>query len=175
MQNNGFHNYLRLARRNRLRKAFINKVELLIVIAFLVIMSLMISIVVGSSRDYRTTGESVAKVMLTEQSWSTGETAAATETRVVVGKCSQIEVDVAENTTNGITFTVAIATADGGSLYSQAAIADNGSTIYRAYSKGASDSDFEAFLAAESVTITITPSGDPGATGATVNVGVYLE
>ncbi len=149
--------------------------ELLILIASLMAIVVLVNIVVGSSRDYRTTGETVGKVMLTEQSWSTGETAAATETRVIVGKCSQIEVDVAENTTNGITFTVAVATADGGSLYSQAAIADNGSTIYRSYSKGASDSDFEAFLMAESVTITTTPSGDPGATGATVNVGVYLE
>lgn len=122
--------------------------------------------------------QTVGKRIITEMSWANGATGAAliqTEDMPINGKCSQIEVDVAENTTNNITYTVAVTTVDGGTLYSQAAIADNGSTIYRAYSKGASDSDFEAFLMAEIVTVTVTASGDPGTTGATVNVGFYIE
>jgi len=57
-------------------------------------------------------------------------------------------------------------------LFSKAAIADNGATIFKATSDAA---DFDAFLTAEIVTFTLTPSGAPGTTGATVNVGVYLE
>jgi len=125
-----------------------------------------------ASRDFRTRGESVGKISLTEQSWASAESGALTGTITLVGRCEQVEVDVAENTTNGITFTVALTTADGAALFSQAAIADNGSTLFKATSDA---TDFDAFLAAEIVTFTITPSGAPGATGATVNVGVYLE
>lgn len=129
-----------------------------------------------TASDNRENKQSVGKLTITEVSWASGESTAQTEDITVSGKCTQVEVDVAENTTNGITFTVAVTTEDGGTLYSQASIADDGSTIYRAYSLGGTtDSDFEAFLMAEEVTVTVTPSGDPGTTGATVNVGFYLE
>ena len=119
--------------------------------------------------------QTVGKRMITEMEWADGETAAQTESMTINGKCSQIEVDVAEDTSDSITFTVAVTTADGGSLWSQASIADNGSTIYKAYSMGLTDSDFEAFIMAEEVTVTVTPSADPGTKGATVNVGFYIE
>ncbi len=122
--------------------------------------------------------QTVGKRMITEMTFASGvsgETLIQTEDMEINGKCTQIEVDIAENTTNGITFTVAVTTVDGGTLYSQATIPDDGSTIYFAYNKGASDSDFEAFLMADIVTVTVTASGDPGSTGATVNVGFYLE
>ena len=119
--------------------------------------------------------QTCGKRCITEVSWASGESTASTETISMYGKCTQIEFDCAENTTNSITFTVAVTTADSGSLFSQASLADNGSTILRAHSTGATDSDFEAFLMAEPVTVTVTPSGDPGTTGATVNVGFYLE
>ena len=116
--------------------------------------------------------QTAGKRMISEVSWDSGESTATTEDIILRGKCSQVEVDVAENTTNSITFTVAVATEDGGSLFSVASIADYGSTILKATSDA---SDFDAFLAAEKVTVTVTPSGDPGTTGATVNVGFYLE
>jgi hypothetical protein len=122
--------------------------------------------------------QTCGKRMITEMTFAsgvTGPTLIQTEDMPINGKCTQIEVDIAENTTNNITYTVAVTTVDGGSLYSQASIPDNGATIYRAYSKGATDSDFEAFLMAEVVTVTVTASGDPGTTGATVNVGFYIE
>lgn len=120
-------------------------------------------------------GNSVGKMKIVEQTFANGDTVAVTDTLVINGRCSQIEFDCAEDTTSSITFTLAVTTADGGTLFTKAAIADNGSTILRAYSMGATDSDFEAFLAAETVTVTITPSGDPGTSGATINVGFYLE
>jgi hypothetical protein len=116
--------------------------------------------------------------MITEMAWLNGASGGAleqTEDVIINGKCTQVEVDIAENTTNNITYTVAVTTVDGGILYSQATIPDNGATIYRAYSMGGTDSDFEAFLMAEVVTVTVTASGDPGTTGATVNVGLYIE
>jgi len=129
-----------------------------------------------TASDYRENKQPVGKIMISEVSWASSESTASTEDITISGKCTQIEVDVAEDTTSSITFTVAVTTEDGGTLYSQAAIADNGSTIYRAYSLGGTtDSDFEAFLMAEEVTVTVTPSGTPGTTGATVNVGFYLE
>jgi hypothetical protein len=128
-----------------------------------------------TASDYRENKQPVGKIMIGEMTWASGASAADTEDITICGKCTQIEVDVAENTTNNITFTVAVTTEDGGSLYSQATIPDNGATIYRAYNTGAANSDFEAFLMAEEVTVTVTPSGDPGATGATVNVGFYVE
>jgi hypothetical protein len=114
----------------------------------------------------------VGKMKTIPLAWASGESAALTDTLVMNGLCRQVEVDVAENTSNNVTFTVAVTTPDGGSLFSVAAIADNGSTILKATSDA---TDFDAFLAAETVTVTVTPSGDPGATGATVNVGFYLE
>ena len=122
--------------------------------------------------------QTCGKKVITEMTWASGASGASliqTEDIPMNGKCTQVEVDVAENTTNNITFTVAVTTADGGSLYSQASIGDNGSTVYRAYNTGGTDSDFEAFLMAETVTVTVTASGDPGTTGATVNVGLYVE
>lgn len=122
--------------------------------------------------------QTVGKRMITEMTWADGAAGPGliqTEYMQINGKCTQIEVDVAENTTGSISFTVAVTTVDGGTLYSKASIPDDGSTIYQAYSLGGTDSDFKAFLMAEVVTVTVTASGDPGTTGATVNVGFYIE
>ena len=116
--------------------------------------------------------QTCGKVCTNGLTFSKGETDAETETIVLNGKCSQVEVEVSADTSNNITFTVAVTTSDGGTLFSKAAIADNGSTILKATSDA---TDFDAFLAAEKVTVTITPSGDSGDTGATVYVGFYLE
>jgi len=119
--------------------------------------------------------QTCGKKIITEMSWASGVSGAAliqTEDVIMNGKCSQVEVDVGEDTTANITFTVAVTTEDGGVLFSVASIGDNGSTILKATSDA---TDFDAFLAAEVVTVTVTASGDPGTTGATVNVGFYLE
>ena len=120
--------------------------------------------------------QTCGKRMITEMTWASGSEAEQTEDVIINGKCTQIEFDCAEDTTSGISFTLEVLTVDEGVLYTQAGIVDNGSTVYRAYSLGGTtDSDFEAFLMAETVTVTVLPSGTPGSTGATVNVGFYIE
>lgn len=142
----------------------------------MIIMPFLVAAILFMGMTGKSYIQTCGKRMITELTWASGSSAAQTDDMIINGKCSQIEVDVAENTTNDITFTVAVTTVDGGSLYSQASIPDNGSTIYQAYSLGGTtDSDFNAFLMAETVTVTVTPSGDPGTTGATVNVGIYVE
>lgn len=120
--------------------------------------------------------QTCGKRMITEMSWTAADSNAQTENIPINGKCTQIEFDCEEDTTGKNTFTLTVATVDGGTLYSQAAIPDNGATIYRAYSLGGTtDSDFEAFLMAETVTVTVEPNDVLGSSGATVNVGFYVE
>ncbi len=92
----------------------------------------------------------------------------------VRGKVEQIAVKINDNTGNA-TATLSITNANGGVLFSQIGIPENETTIYRAQSMGATDSDFEAFLADEICTFTITPSGNPGASGMTVDVALYIN
>ena len=107
-----------------------------------------------------------------QQSWASGASGAKEVTIPDVrGRIEQIEVKVSNNTGN-VTATVAIASANAGSLYSQAAIPENAATVYRATSDA---TDFDAFYAAGDLTVTITPSGDPGASGLTVDVNLYGE
>jgi hypothetical protein len=119
--------------------------------------------------------QTCGKRMITEMAWAAAESTALTEDVIINGKCTQIEFDCEQDTTGKNTFTLTVASVDGGTLYTQALIPDNGSTIYRAYSKGATDSDFEAFLMAETVTVTVDINDVPGSGGATVNVGFYIE
>jgi hypothetical protein len=122
--------------------------------------------------DRRPVKYTVHRLAIAQQTWASGVTAAINiTTHNLNGRCEQIEVLV-NNATNAITFTVAIASEDSGTLYSQAGIAENATTVYKATSDA---TDFDAFLVDGSVTITLTPSGDPGASGVTVDLALYLE
>ncbi len=116
----------------------------------------------------------IARYEVAQQTWISGNTDVLTPTLANLnGEIVQVEVDVAENTTNNITFTLAITTPDSGQVFSIAAIADNGATVFTALSDS---TDFDAFVGAnDTFTFTLTPSGDPGATGATVDVNVWLR
>jgi len=116
-------------------------------------------------------GQTVKTVVLTG-SWTALETAAATDTVKVNGRCTQIEFKVAENTTNNITFTLAAASPLSGTLYTLAAIADNGTTVLKLQS---ATTNIGQWIANGDVLFTITPSGAPGATGATVTANLQFE
>jgi len=114
----------------------------------------------------------VEMVTIAQQSWASGETAAkSVTTGKLNGICEQIEVKLNDNT-SGATATVAIASANSGQLYSQAGIAENATTVYKATSDA---SDFDAFLVDGALTVTITPSKDPSTSGMTVDVYLYLR
>ncbi|HCX88617.1 MAG TPA: hypothetical protein DG761_11385 [Gammaproteobacteria bacterium] len=123
-------------------------------------------------QDMRFNAKPVGALSLVQATWASGATAALTRTvQNVSGVCRQIEFKVAENTTNNITFTLTITSESGAQLFTAAAIADNGTTIFKATSDA---TDFDAFLMAGTITFLITPSGDPGATGATVDVDILM-
>lgn len=123
----------------------------------------------GSMRDEL--GHTVKTVELSA-SWASGETAADTESFNVNGRCTQIEFRCAENTTNNITFTLSATSELSGTLYTLASIADNGTTVLKLQP---ATTDIGQWSANGPVTFTITPSGDPGATGATVSVHLQFE
>lgn len=118
----------------------------------------------------------VARYELAQQSWASGASAAATAYLYNInGIVEQIEVTINDNTGNR-TATVAIASEDAGSLYSQAAIPENATTVYTALSnKGTPDASFNPFLVCGDLTFTVTPSGDPSTTGMTVDVAIYVR
>jgi len=112
----------------------------------------------------------VACYHFTQQTWASGASGAKTATLNLNGICEQIEVKV-NNNTGDRTATVALATANGGTLFNVSGIAENATTVLKATSDA---TDFDAFLCDGAITATITPSGDPGESGMTVDVYVYL-
>jgi hypothetical protein len=113
----------------------------------------------------------VRRIALDQQSWLDTIHAALAPTMEVHGLCEQIEVKINDNT-NARTATLTITSKNGGTLFTQAGIAHNAATVYKATSDS---TDFDAFLADELCTFTILPSEDPGATGMTVDVVLYLR
>ena len=107
-------------------------------------------------------------------------TAAITATVSVNGTIKAMEFDISE-TEDNITYTVALATAAGAVVFSEAALADLTPHWRVAESnKGTPDADFNAIpISDETLTATITPSNKPdaGAVGtkiATVTVKLYV-
>lgn len=129
----------------------------------------------AASHDYRQDQLPVARLDFAQATWASGITAAVEKTLNVNGCCEQIAVKVNDNTGNR-TATVTIKDENNATLYSKSAIAENATTTYFARSyKATQDADFNPFLAVGTLTATITPSGDPGASGMTVDVYLYLK
>ena len=116
----------------------------------------------------------VRKIVLPQQSWADGITAATTPTLPIHGRVEQIVVEINDNTGN-VTLTLNVKNSDGAQLYNKAGIPENALTVYSANSeKGTQDADFNAFLADEICTLTCTPSGDPGDSGMTADIAFYV-
>jgi hypothetical protein len=116
----------------------------------------------------------VHKMVIPQQSWADGVTTARVPTLAIHGRCEQIVVEVNDNTGNA-TLTLTITNADGATIYTKAGIPENAKTVYQANPIGSTDVDFISFLADEICTFTMTPSGDPGASGMTADVAVYMR
>jgi hypothetical protein len=113
----------------------------------------------------------IRRFALDQQVIASGSTDAVTATMEIHGKCEQVEVKV-NNTTSAATPTVAITSKNGGTLFSKAAITINKTNIYKSFNDAA---DFDAFLADELCTFTVTPSADPGVSGMNVDIAIYLR
>jgi hypothetical protein len=139
------------------------------------ILMLLAILAAGASLDYRTEKQSVARLDFAQGTWASGVTAAVAKTMQVNGCCEQIAVAVNNNTGNR-TATVTITDENGATLFTQAGIAEAATTTYFARSyKAVQDANFNPFLAVGTLTATLTPSGDPGASGMTVDVYLYLK
>jgi hypothetical protein len=118
----------------------------------------------------------VADAAFAQGVWADTETGALQKTLSNInGEIGAIDI-VISDATNAITFTVAITNANGATIYSEAGLAENASHFKVAYSnKGTQDADFNPALVNGDLTATLTPSGDPGASGVTVDVTVYYK
>lgn len=126
------------------------------------------------SADYRQDKKPVARLDFEQATWANGVSSAVAKTMEVNGIVEQIAVKINDNTGNR-TGTVVITDANGATLFSKASIAENATTTYFARSyKSTQDADFNPCIAVGTLTATITPSGDPGASGMTVDVFLYL-
>lgn len=112
--------------------------------------------------DRRIEKHPVWREKLAQFTWASGVGTAGTANFPVCG-IMRAFVAVVSNTTNNITITVAITDEDSYELYSLAAIADNGTTVTTL------TAHTEIFIPEGSI-ITVTPSGDPGLSGATVDL-----
>ena len=128
----------------------------------------------GANFDRRERGDTrwpIARYEFAQQSWASGETGALTAT---VGNANMLieRMDVLiSNATNAITFTVTIADENSVQVLTFAGLAENTNHIKLATK---ATPDFDAVPVSDNtLTVTITPSGDPGASGATVDVILY--
>jgi len=92
------------------------------------------------------------------------------------GVIEQIEIEISEWTDGGQTATVTVASDQNASLFSEASLADATTHLKQALSnKGTQDADFNPALANGDLTLTGVLSADPGASGGTIDVTIYIR
>ena len=124
-----------------------------------------------AERRQHSPSKPVSTYQITQATWAADASAAVAKTLANInGRVKQVEI-VANETTNNITYTVAITSANSGTLFSKAAIADNGTTVTKLTDAA---TDVGAFWANGDLTVTCTPSGAPG-NAATLDVILYME
>lgn len=119
-----------------------------------------------ATRDYRFEKKPVVSHRITQMSWGAAATDAQTEALTVNAVLTEMSVKISA-ATNAITFTVSLVDEYGGTRYTQSGIAVNGTTVLpTAFGAGM------AVNCAGDLTLTVTPSGAPGAGGVTVDIDV---
>jgi len=92
------------------------------------------------------------------------------------GVIEQIEAVISAATDGTLTATVALASAQDATLFSEASLADATTHLKQALSKGGTtDADFEPALANDTITLTGTINKDPGADGVTIDVTIFYR
>lgn len=121
----------------------------------------------------------VARYEFAEETFPAIGSAALTEELANInGTIEAIEI-VISDTTDGISWTVAITTATAATVFSEASLADNQTHYKVALSnKSTQDADFNPIPVNSTLTATVTPSASPDAAGnntATVQVIIYVR
>ena len=109
----------------------------------------------------------VFRIKLAQFTWASGVSAAVAKPVLVNGKVKLV-IGTANDSTNAITYTTSIAEEDGHVLYTKADWAEAASEIVTL------TADTLVYLPAGCI-VTITPSGDPGATGGTFDLVLIGE
>ena len=107
----------------------------------------------------------VARIKLAQFAWASGATAAVTKELPFNGVVKAHVAVITDNTGNR-TATIAVVDGDSYSLYSVAAIPENATTTT------VLTRDTEIYVPS-GCSVSVTPSGDPGAGGMTVDVTLY--
>jgi hypothetical protein len=117
-----------------------------------------------ATEDYRNSinTKPVWRELMPQFTWASGVSAAVEKDIVTNGRMRWI-IGTANDSTNAITYTTTIADSDGTVLYTKTDWAE------AATEKVVLTGDTEIFIPSNA-TMTITPSGDPGATGGTFDV-----
>ena len=118
---------------------------------------------------------SSAFAQLTYPNGASGATLIDTATLNINGAIEQIEIEISTFTDGAKTMTIALASAQDAALFSEAALADATTHLKQAIPIGGTDADFQTALADGTITLTGTISGDPGASGGTVDVTIFYR
>ena len=110
----------------------------------------------------RASRKAIWKGVVPQMSWASGASAEKTDSFNAAGVVRNMCVKVS-NATNAITFTLQLRDANGTKLFDQAGIEKNAVTAFVG---------IEIYFLG-TLTVGVTPSGDPGASGVTVDVTMY--
>ena len=117
--------------------------------------------------------ERLARMALDTITIPNGGMTEVTDTAYVNGIIRQITVTINDNTGNA-TATVQVRDADDAILWTEAAIAENATTVFQYNTRSSTDLPM-AICCAGTMTIGCTPSGDPGASTMTCDVALWVE
>ena len=129
------------------------------------------------NEDNRFPVANTAFAQLTYPNGATGGTLTDTASLSnITGTIEQIEIEISTFTNGSVTATVTVASEQNATLYTEATLADAATHLKQALSnKATQDADFNPALVVGDLTLTGVISGDPGASGGTIDVTIYYR
>ena len=119
---------------------------------------------------------SIAFAQLTYDNGASGAGLVDTATVKINGVIEQIEIEISAASDGSLTATVALASAQDASLFSEASLADATTHFKTALSKGGTtDADFNPALIDGVLTLTGTIDKDPSTNGVTIDVTIFYR
>lgn len=138
----------------------------------LILIMVGVILTLGASFDQRWLARTpVFRIEVAQIVIPNGGTTEVTGAQNMNGIVRQIAVAINDNTGNA-TATVQIRDSDGAVLWSVAAIPENANTVYQYYTLSGTDLPL-AILCTDTMTIGVTPSGDPGVSTMTADIVLW--